>query len=89
MTRQAKKGKKVLHKVFRVGGKYNTFIEFGWVENPTFNNEIYLMVVSKHKGGDDLKFLRIDEALIFIEGLARAVNAKVTGMNIEYYDQTN
>lgn len=82
-----KKRKKVLHKVVRFeGGKRKgrlTFMEFGYVENPTFNNDIYIMVVSAHKGGDGLTYLRTDEALLYIQGLAMALNKKITGLNLE------
>lgn len=75
--------KKILHKVVSYQGKYNTFIETGWVENPTFNNDIYLMVNSRHKGGEGLWFYRTDEALTLIEAMARAVNTKLTGIQLE------
>ena len=87
MPQQKEKRKKILHKVVRFqGAKRNsreTFMEFGWVENPTFNNDIYLMVVSAHKSGDGLWFLRTDEALIYIQGLSMTLNKKITGINIE------
>ena len=75
--------KKKLHKVFRVEGEGGTFIETGWVENPTFKNDIYLMVNSRHKGGEGLWFYRTDEALVLIEAMSRAVNTKITGIKLE------
>ncbi len=75
--------KKKLHKIVSYQGKYNTFIETGWVENPTFHNDIYLMVNSRHKGGGGLWFYRTDEALILIEAMARTVNTKLTGIQLE------
>jgi len=78
--------RKIYHQVFRVEGKSPsgklTFIEFGWVENPTFGNDIYLDVVSAHKGGEFTKEMRTDEALIFIQGLAQAINYKLTGIEL-------
>jgi len=80
------KEKKILHKVVRFqGAKGNgreTFIEFGWVENPTFNNDIYIMVVSAHKSGDGLWEMRTDEALMYIQGLAMTLNVK-SGLKLE------
>jgi len=77
------KKRKKLHKVVRYEGKYNTFIEIGWVENPTFRNDIYLMVNSKHKNGEGLCFYRTDEALLLIEGMARAINYKLTAIRLK------
>ncbi len=82
-----KKVKKIIHKVIRFqGGRKkgkDTFIEFGWVENPTFNNDIYIMINSAHKGGSGYWELRTDEALMYIQGLALALNTKITGIKIE------
>ena len=74
--------KKIYHSVFRVEGSYNTIMDFGWVENPTFNNEFYIDVVSKHKSGTHNWELRLDESLIFIKGLASAINKKLTGLDL-------
>jgi len=78
--------KKELVKVVRIIGRTKnnrpTFIEFGYVENPSFNNDIYFMIHSAHKGGSGLWELRTDEALIFIQGLAMALNVK-SGLKIE------
>ena len=41
------------------------------------------MVNSRHKGGNGLWFYRTDEALILIEAMARAVNSKITGIQLE------
>ena len=78
------KKKKVYHKVVRfAGGKKNnrvTFLEFGWIESPTFHNDIYIMINSAHKGGDSASELRTDEALLYIQGLAAVVRRKLTGV---------
>jgi len=74
--------KKKLNKVFRVEGNYGTFIETGWVENSTFKNDIYLMINARHKNKGGLWFYRIDEALILIEALSRAINTKITGIKL-------
>lgn len=78
--------KKVTHKVIRFQGSKkkgkNTFIEFGWIENPTFKNNIYIMVHSAHKGGSGYWELRTDEALMYIQGLAMALNIK-SGIRLE------
>lgn len=81
--------KKTFHKIIRFQGegrknkrKY-TFMEFGWVENPTFKNDIYFMINSAHKGGSGTWELRTDEALCFIQGLAAAINRKMTGLVLE------
>ena len=72
--------KKIYNKVVRFRGAKkkgkDTFIEFGWIENPTFNNDIYIWVQSAHRGGDYLKELRTDEALLYIQGLSMALNIK-------------
>ena len=40
------KKEKIYHKVIRFEGRKKnnrpTFMEFGWVENPTFKNDIYI-----------------------------------------------
>ena len=72
--------KKIYHKVIVFEGAKKkgkkTFIEFGWVENPIFNNEIYVIAHSIHKGGSGEEEMRVDEALMYIQGLAMALNAK-------------
>ena len=74
------KEKKIYNKVVRfLGGKKkgkDTFIEFGWIENPTFHNDIYVWSESAHKGGGSLHELRTDEALLYIQGLSMALNVK-------------
>lgn len=72
--------KKKLHKVICYHGEYNTFIEAGIVENPTFKNEIYLSISAKHKNGDGIWFFRVDEAFIIVEALTRVLNTKFTGI---------
>lgn len=78
--------KKIAHKVISFQGRKknskDTFIEFGWVENPTFNNDIYIMVNSAHKGGSGYWEVRTDEALMYIQGLAMALNIK-NGIRLE------
>ena len=72
------KEKKIYNKVVRfLGGKKkgkDTFIEFGWIENPTFHNDIYVWSESAHKGGGSLHELRTDEALLYIQGLSMTLN---------------
>ena len=68
--------------IFRTEGSYKTYMEFGWIENPTFKNEFYIDIVSKHKSGTHNWELRTDEALIFIQGLASALNNKLTGLKL-------
>ena len=74
------KEKKIYNKVVRfLGGKKkgkDTFIEFGWIENPTFHNDIYVWAESAHKGGGSLHELRTDEALLYIQGLSMTLNVK-------------
>ena len=78
--------KKKLHKVIRFqGARKNgkkTFMEFGWVENPTFENDVFFKIESAHKGGSGYWELRTDEALLFIHGLSMSLNAK-NGLKIE------
>ena len=78
--------KKIYHKIIRIIGKKKnnryTFIEFGWVENPTFENDIYYMVNSAHRGGSGAWELRTDEALLYIQGLSAAIRRKLTGVNL-------
>ena len=78
--------KKIYHKVVRIEGKKKnnryTFMEFGWVENPTFNNDIYIMINSAHKGGSGVSELRTDEALIHIQALSMVIRRKITGVNL-------
>ena len=76
--------KKIYNKVVKfMGARKNgkpTFIEFGWIENPTFKNDVYILVNSAHKGGSDsFEYgyeLRTDEALLYIQGLSMALNVK-------------
>ena len=78
--------KKIYHKIIRIiGSKKNnryTFMEFGWVESPTFENDIYIMINSAHRGGSGAWELRADEALLYIQGLAAAIRRKMTGVNL-------
>ena len=78
--------KKIYHKVVRVEGKKKnnryTFMGFGWGENPTFKNDIYIMINSPHKGGSGSWELRIDEALLYIQALAAVIRRKETGVNL-------
>ena len=80
------KKKRIYHQVFKVEGKSPrgklTFMKFGWVENPTFGNDIYIDIVSAHKGGSGSWELRTYEAIIFIQGLAQALNYKLTGLEL-------
>ena len=86
MKKKLKKLSKIYHKVLRiVGEKKNnrhTFMEFGWIENPTFKNDIYVIIVSAHKGGDGSWELRTDEALLYIQGLVATLRQKITGVNL-------
>ena len=72
--------KKTYYNVVRFQGKKKngkeTFIEFGYIENPTFKNDIYIMVNSVHKEGSGSWELRTDEALMYIQGLSMALNIK-------------
>jgi hypothetical protein len=81
-----KRKKKIYHKIIRVEGKKKnnryTFMEFGWVENPTFDNDIYIMINSAHKGGSGAWELRTDEALIYIQALSACIRRKLTGVNL-------
>ena len=63
-------------------GSYNTKMEFGVVENPTFDNDIYISIVSKHKGGSGDYEMRTDEALIHIQGLAACIRKNLTGVQL-------
>lgn len=78
--------KKIYHKVIRIIGKKknnrHTFMEFGWIENPSFKNDIYIMNNSAHKGGSGCWELRTDEALLYIQGLAAVIRRKLTGVNL-------
>jgi len=78
--------RKKAHKVIRFEGgvrnKVPTFMEFGWIENPTFGNDIYILINSAHQGGTGYWELRTDEALLFVHGLAMALNSK-QGMKLE------
>ena len=80
------KKKRIYHKVIRIEGKTKnnrwTFIEFGWVENPTFKNDIYYTINSAHKGGSGSWELRTDEALLYIQGLSAVIRRKLTGTNL-------
>ena len=80
------KKKKVYHKIIRFEGKKKnnclTFMEFGWIENPTFKNDIYIMINSAHRGGSGAWELRTDEALLYIQGLAAVIRRKETGVNL-------
>ena len=80
-----KKGK-IYHKVIRFEGRKKnnrpTFMEFGWVENPTFKNDIYIMINSAHKGGSGAWEVRTDEALLYIQALAAVIRRKETGVNL-------
>ena len=83
---EPKKKKKIWHKVVRIEGKTKnnrpTLMEFGWVENPTFDNDIYIIINSAHKGGSGSWELRTDEALLYIQGLTAAIRQKLTGVNL-------
>lgn len=57
-------------------------MEFGWIENPTFENDIYTTIKSAHKGGSESWELRTDEALIYIQALTACIRRKVTGVNL-------
>ena len=57
-------------------------MEFGWVENPIFENDIYIMVNSAHKSGSGAWELRTDEALIYVQALAACIRRKLTGVNL-------
>lgn len=84
--------KKIYHKIVRIIGKKknkHTFMEFGWVENPTFENDIYIMVNSAHRGGSGAWELRTDEALLYIQGLAAAIRRKLTGVNLVLKESKN
>lgn len=89
MKKETIKGK-AYHKVVRIVGKKknnrHTFMEFGWVENPTFNNDIYIMINSAHKGGSGCWELRTDEALLYIQGLAAVIRRKITGVSLVLKD---
>ena len=80
-----KKKKKKYHQVIRFEGKKKnnrlTFMEFGWIENPTFQNDVYIMINSAHKGGSGAWELRTDEALLYIQALAAVIRRKETGVN--------
>ena len=77
-----KKKRKIYHMVFRTEGTYKTYLEFGWIENSTFKNEFYIDIVSRHKSGTHNWELRLDEALIFIQGLSWSINKKLTGLEL-------
>lgn len=83
--------KKIYYKIIRIIGKRknnrHTFMEFGWVKNPTFENDIYIMVNSAHKGGSGTWELRTDEALLYIQGLSIAIRRKLTGVNLVLKDK--
>ena len=73
---------KKYHKVVEFRGSRKTYMKFGWVENPTFKNDIYVDTKSAHKGGSGFYELRTDEALLYIQGLAMALNSKM-GVKLE------
>lgn len=74
--------KKKSYKIIRfIGNKKNNrenFLEFGWVENSTFNNNIYILIHSAHKDGDMYWELRTDEALLFIQGLSKVIYERLS-----------
>ena len=84
--------KKIYHKVVRFEGKKKnnrlTFMEFGWIENSTFGNDIYIMINSVHKGGSGAWELRTDEALLYIQALAIVIRRKETGVNLILKEKT-
>lgn len=86
MSKEIKEKKKIYHKIIRIIGKtkYNrsTFMEFGWVENPTFENDIFIIMKSAHKDGSGSWELRTDEALLYIQGLSAVIRQKLTGVNL-------
>ena len=76
--------KKNEYKVVRIQGAKKkgkeTFLEFGYIKNPTFNNDVYVIIHSAHKGGSGIYEMRTDEALMYIQGLSMVLNKKITGM---------
>jgi len=86
LKRKDIKKKKIWHKVVRIEGKTKngnpTLMEFGWVENPTFDNDIYTIINSAHKGGSGSWELRTDEALLYIQGLTATIRQKLTGVSL-------
>ena len=52
-----------------------SYMEFGLIKNPTYDNRIYKKVRSEHEGewSEHYDEMRIDEALNTIQGLAEAL----------------
>jgi len=76
------KQKKKYIPVVIIHGAKNTYMEFGIVENPTFNNDIYYKIVSAHKGGSGEWEMRTDEVLLYIQALSACIRRKLTGVNL-------
>ena len=73
---------KIYHKVLRIEGRKNHFIEAGTIENPNkYGDDIYFMI-----SGTTTKNcweLRTDETLALISILSLAVNNKITGLTFQ------
>ena len=80
-NKNKRKRKKYIPVVFFRGAS-NTYMEFGIVENPTFDNDIYYKIVSAHKGGNGEWEMRTDEALLHIQALSACIRRKLTGVNL-------
>ena len=65
-----------------IKGAKNTYMEFGIVENPTFDNDIYYKIVSAHKRGSGEWEMRTDEALLYIQAFSACIRRKLTGVNL-------
>ena len=77
-----KKQKKRYIPVIIIRGKRNTYMEFGIVENPTFDNDIYYKIISSHKGGSGQWEMRTDEALLYVQAFSACIRRKLTGVNL-------
>ena len=74
--------RKKFHTIIRVcGDRKKSYLEFGWIENPTFRNNIYIKIKSVHKNNNDITTeMRTDEALIYIQGLVMVIRQQMTGV---------
>ena len=76
------KEKKIYHKVLRIEGKKNHFIEAGIIENPNkYGDDIYFVINGTTT--NNCWELRADEALALISILSLAVNNKITGLTFQ------
>jgi len=78
MAKSKKKIKKYIPVVILKGSK-NTFMEFGIIKNPSFNNVIYWKIKSTHKEYEEKWEMRLDETFYLIESLLIVLRRKLIG----------